>query len=133
MSGNYPAGVTDNDPHFDLPSVEDEPDEWIFTFGFAHVHPETGESLANCYVVIPDLDVNESRELMNERFGNKWAFQYPSRKAAGVEKWNLREILLPESDDEEPHYPSCTCPFCGRKTTRDPIYGDLCSKCCSTE
>lgn len=22
-AGNYPAGVTDNDPHFDLPSVDD--------------------------------------------------------------------------------------------------------------
>lgn len=25
MVGNYPAGVTDNDPHFDVPSVEDDP------------------------------------------------------------------------------------------------------------
>ncbi len=24
MSGNYPAGVNDNDPHFDLPSVGDD-------------------------------------------------------------------------------------------------------------
>ena len=24
MADNYPAGVTDNDPHFDLPSVQDE-------------------------------------------------------------------------------------------------------------
>lgn len=37
------------------------------------------------------------------------------------------------SDDEEPHYPSATCPFCGRKTTRDPIYSDLCSKCCRAD
>lgn len=28
MAGNYPAGVTDNDPHFDLPNAhEDEDDE----------------------------------------------------------------------------------------------------------
>lgn len=27
MSGNYPAGVTDNDPHFDVPSVGDDEDE----------------------------------------------------------------------------------------------------------
>lgn len=24
MAGNYPAGVTGNDPHFSMPSVEDE-------------------------------------------------------------------------------------------------------------
>lgn len=24
MSGNYPAGVTDNDPYFDMPSGDDE-------------------------------------------------------------------------------------------------------------
>lgn len=29
MSGNYPAGVTDSDPHFDLPSVgDDDVDEY---------------------------------------------------------------------------------------------------------
>ncbi len=28
-AGNYPAGVTDNDPHFDLPSVgDDDGIEW---------------------------------------------------------------------------------------------------------
>lgn len=26
MSGDYPAGVTNNDPHFDVPSVEDDED-----------------------------------------------------------------------------------------------------------
>ncbi len=28
MSGNYPAGVTDADPHFDLPSVHDNEEEF---------------------------------------------------------------------------------------------------------
>lgn len=27
MAGNYPEGVTDNDPHFDMPSVQDDLDE----------------------------------------------------------------------------------------------------------
>lgn len=88
----------DDDPVFDVPSVgEDKPEEWIFTFGFDHTHPETGESLANCYVAIPNLNINESRELMEQRFGHKWAFQYPSRKAAGVEKWKLREVPMPDA------------------------------------
>jgi hypothetical protein len=34
----------------------------------------------------------EARDIMFERFGNKWAFQYDSAEAAGVEKWNLKEV-----------------------------------------
>lgn len=56
--GNYPAGVTDADPHFDLPSVGDD-------------------------------------------------------------------------EDDEPHYISCS--RCGRETTFDPTYGDLCYRCCRAE
>lgn len=67
--------------------------QWIFTFGFEHVHPDTGEPLKDCYVVI-DGDVNSSRERMAERFGLKWAMQYPSKEAAGVERYGLREISL---------------------------------------
>jgi hypothetical protein len=29
---------------------------------------------------------------MVERFGTKWAFQYPSEDAAGVEKYGLTEL-----------------------------------------
>lgn len=65
--------------------------QWIFTFGFGHVHPVTGESLANCYVVITG-DVNTSREAMARLFGLKWANQYPSKEAAGVEKYRLRQV-----------------------------------------
>jgi hypothetical protein len=57
MAGNYPAGVTDNDPHFDLPSVEDEGEE---------------------------------------------------------------ALAIP-------------CCRCGRRTTWDPIYNDLCYRCCRAE
>lgn len=66
---------------------------WIFTFGFDHVHPKTGESLANCYIEVPG-DANSSRELMQEHFGVKWAFQYPTKEAAGVERHGLKEILF---------------------------------------
>lgn len=69
--------------------------EWFFTFGFGHVHPVTGESLANCYTTIMG-DVNTTRALMAEKFGNKWAFQYPSREAAGVEKYNLKYVEYPD-------------------------------------
>lgn len=66
-------------------------ERWIFTFGFGHTHPITGESLAKCYVVIHGTNY-EARDEMVRRFGYKWAFQYPSEEKAGVEKWSLREI-----------------------------------------
>jgi hypothetical protein len=92
---NHPMGVTDNDPHFDMPSVGDDekPERWIFTFGFGHTHPATGERLANCYVEI-EGDVNESRDIMEHHFGLKWAFQYPTEEKAGVEKYGLQRIEL---------------------------------------
>lgn len=93
---NYPAGVPNNDPHFDLPSVQDDeepelPEHWYFTFGFDHVHPKTGESLANHFVVVVG-DVDSSREIMERHFGLKWAFQYPSAEAAGVVKHKLKQL-----------------------------------------
>lgn len=66
--------------------------EYIFTFGFAHEHPDTGEPLRNCYVVIRANTSEEAREQMFARFGRKWSMQYRSREAAGVEKYHLREI-----------------------------------------
>lgn len=71
-----------------------ESQRWIFTFGFGHTHPVTGERLANCYVAI-EGDVNTSREVMARHFGNKWSMQYPSEEKAGVQKYGLERIDLP--------------------------------------
>ena len=66
--------------------------DWIFTFGFDHIHPETGRRLANHYLVIRAEDSETARAEMVRRFGTKWAFQYPSREMAGVDKWHLAEL-----------------------------------------
>jgi len=42
-----------------------------------------------------DGTLGNAREDMRDRFGSKWAFQYPSEEAAGVEKWGLKRIDLP--------------------------------------
>jgi len=73
---------------------------WIFTFGFGQTHPVTGERLAGKYVSI-DGDVNTSRETMVRYFGQKWAMQYPTAEAAGVEKYGLTEIGLPAHEYQE--------------------------------
>ena len=36
-----------------------EPEHWIFTFGFGHVHPKTGDSLAGCFNVVPGSFTDE--------------------------------------------------------------------------
>jgi hypothetical protein len=66
--------------------------EWIFTFGFGHVHPVSGESLARRYVRITARDAEAAREEMHRRWGNRWAFQYATEEAAGVARWGLREL-----------------------------------------
>jgi hypothetical protein len=66
--------------------------EWIFTFGFLHVHPETGERLWNKYIRIVASDSEAARAEMFRRFGDEWAFQYDSEDAAGVTKYRLKEI-----------------------------------------
>lgn len=66
-------------------------ESWIFTFGFAHTHPFTGESLNNCFIEIIGT-IESTRMKMIERFGNQWGFQYRTREDAGVDTYNLTEI-----------------------------------------
>lgn len=59
--------------------------KWYFTFGFGQGHD-------NCYTVIKAKDYGSAREEMFWRWGQKWAFQYDSAEAAGVEEFALKEI-----------------------------------------
>ena len=59
--------------------------EHIFTFGFGHY-------LANCYTVIKAETAEQAREKMFEKYGRHWAFQYPSREAAGADRFDMREV-----------------------------------------
>lgn len=57
----------------------------IFTFG-------EGQHHAGCFVEIEGEDRADCRVKMLRAFGPKFAFQYESRKAAGVDRWGLTEI-----------------------------------------
>ena len=81
--------MTDTTTPHDLNTVERE---WIFTFGFGHVHPVTGESLARKYVKIRGT-VETSRDEMVRRYGRKWATQYFSEERAGVKRYGLTEYM----------------------------------------
>lgn len=73
------------DPH--------EPRDWVFTFGIGHVHPITGESLANRYVIIHG-DSETARAKMIERFGQKWSHQYPDLETARVADWKMTQLEI---------------------------------------
>jgi hypothetical protein len=83
---------------------------FIFTFGFDHEDPQTGERLAHRYVEIFAPSEALARETMFARFGKKWSMEYLSKESAGVEKFNLQchevirvEVLVTarEPDDDE--------------------------------
>jgi hypothetical protein len=65
---------------------------WIFTFGFGHTDPVTGESRSNKFVRIKAEGYEQARERMKATFGTQWAFQYESEEEAGVEKHGLTEL-----------------------------------------
>jgi hypothetical protein len=67
--------------------------EWIFTFGYDHVDPISGEPLRNCFVAITGT-AESTRAVMLERFGQKWSNQYPTREAAGVKRYNLIRLVI---------------------------------------
>lgn len=52
-------------------------DHWVFTFGYGHKHPETGDPLDD-HCIRFEGSYEVARAKMVERFGAKWAFQYAS-------------------------------------------------------
>lgn len=66
----------------------------VCTFGSSHTDPQSGASLANCYVRVEAINEAEIRRIMHERFGNRWSFMYPDEAAAGVEEYGLTEVHL---------------------------------------
>lgn len=80
-----------------------ETGHWIFTFGFGHTHPVTGEPLANRYVRLPG-DYEQARRAMIAHFGIQWAFQYPDSGAPrpGAELVIGDHWARPAGDDTQP-------------------------------
>ena len=65
---------------------------WIFTFGFNHGHDK-------CYTMYFGT-YTSAREKMVRDFDSKWSFQYPSKKLAGVDYYNLKFITKEKQDDK---------------------------------
>jgi hypothetical protein len=61
--------------------------KYYFTFGFGHEFP-------NCYTVIEAEDAGAARKEMFSRYGDKWAMQYDTAEAAGVDRFNLTRVQM---------------------------------------
>lgn len=73
-----------------------QPERWWFTFGSGQTHPLTGEDLNLEYVVLEGT-YEETREAMfASPFGHRWSFQYATADKAGVDRFGLRQIEMPE-------------------------------------
>lgn len=88
-----------------------EPRDWYFTFGAGHraygwLYSDVGKwppaselgggfRLDDRYVVIHGTHAS-ARARMVEFFGQVWCAQYPTPEAAGVDKYNLTELVLTE-------------------------------------
>jgi hypothetical protein len=76
------------------PSAEQSQD-WFFTFGFDHTHPDTDERLNNSYVHLHGT-CDETRAQMFAVFGNRWSHQYPlSQRAVAIGRFGLTLIDMP--------------------------------------
>lgn len=61
--------------------VPQEGDDWIFTFGPAHHHPETGARLADSYVRFRGTSWADARRRMWSMFRDRWSHQSPGSDA----------------------------------------------------
>ena len=72
--------------------------EYIFTFGVSS--PNAGK-----FVAIIAKEYYDARSIMVANFGDRWAFQYPNRGMAGVDKWGLTELVLDDKQKVLPRRP----------------------------
>lgn len=84
----WQCDVGDGSPdHGGCGYVEEQPIDWYFTFG-------CGQFWANHYIIIHGT-YDSARNQMHHWFGEKWSMQYDSADAAGVERFNLKELKKP--------------------------------------
>lgn len=71
----------------------------IFTFGFGH-ECKCGRGLGGHYTVVePDPETGDSaRDRMYKTWARKWAFEYPTKEDAGVERWGIKEVITNFTD-----------------------------------
>ena len=74
---------------------------WVFTFGHSVTHPDTGESLRWAYVVVVGTS-RSADEQMRRLMGAVPAERYLDTLEAGVVRYGLTWVALPQRKDETP-------------------------------
>jgi hypothetical protein len=92
-----PCAATLVDGQLAEPEQPAEPEQdWYFTFGADHTHPATGERLGRAYVVVNGTCDSTREAMFASPFGNRWSHQYDSPERAGVERFALRQVEMPD-------------------------------------
>jgi hypothetical protein len=75
--------------------MTDERRDWFFTFGTNHLHPDTGKNLGNSCVRVHGT-FQSARAAIIDVFGTTWCGRYDSADEAGIERFGLTKIPLPD-------------------------------------
>ena len=59
-------------------------ENWIFTFGSSHPHPNKFVKIFGSW--------ESARDEMVRRYGNKWAFQYPEHMEKEIKRFFITEL-----------------------------------------
>lgn len=70
------------------PNVDASPVMRVFTFGYGHTEPVTGEPLAETYALVLADTAERCRQIMNDRYNRQWSQEYLSLDEASVGKWS---------------------------------------------
>lgn len=90
--------------------MEKQTNIYCFTFGQSHVHPRGGHLMRDYWVEVHG-DYGEARQKMIEKYGDKWAFQYPKSDFDDCYYRNGCYEVLNNSSDLEPDLCSCGRPL----------------------
>jgi hypothetical protein len=81
----------------ELSTSNEKPQSWVFTFSFNSAFQFNYAELYGLH--------DETREEMFRLFSDRWAFQYPSRMHAGVERFDLEKLdLRDETPMDSEHF-----------------------------
>lgn len=87
---------------------QEQSQDWFFTFGADHIHPDTGQRLGKSYVRIYGT-CDSTRDVMFAAFGNRWSHQYKTAERAGADKYGLTEVPMPAGTEGRLLAAACRC------------------------
>ena len=69
---------------YDAIPSEEIPQDWIFTFGYGHAHPNKFVRFHGTFI--------GARKQMLKTYGSAWAFQYPASEEESLKRHFITEL-----------------------------------------